>query len=306
MQPISRPLAVATAFAATMLSLVPAAHAQNEGALRSAFEGRRVTVRLDMPGSSDGVDVRVGAAQVIDFRKYGADLKKYGISLAAGDSTTITMVRVKKDLIEFQLGGGGFGTFGDDTSTSAYLPRVDKSNRERELERRVKEETDRERKRQLERDLDAERNRRERENRRIAAEEDRIEAEKRDRVADQRLRGGSRFNIRYVDRVPPNIAPEDVVAALREYVDFRNDDRRTAAPAPAPAPPPTQTGGDASRLRKGMLRAEVERLLGRPALTSEKRTPDFTTVLLTFDSGDQRITAEFVDDVLVRYTIASR
>ena len=55
-----------------------------------------------------------------------------------------------------------------------------------------------------------------------------------------------------------------------------------------------------------MLRAEVERLLGRPALTSEKRTPDFTTVLLTFDSGDQRITAEFVDDVLVRYTIASR
>lgn len=304
MEPITRYATVSTALAAALLFAAPAAQAQNEAALRSAFEGKRVTLRLDMPGSSDGVDVRVGAAQVIDFRKYGADLKKYGISLAAGDSTTITMVRVKKDLIEFQLGGGGFGTFGDDTSTTAYLPRVDKSSREKDLERRVKEETDRERKRQLERDLDAERNRRERENRRIAAEEDRIEAEKRERVAEQRLRGGSRFNIRYVDRVPANIAPEDVVAALREYVDFRNDDRRSPAP-PAPSAS-SPTGGDPSRLRKGMLRAEVERLLGRPALTSEKRTPDFTTVLLTFDSGDQRITAEFVDDVLVRYTIASR
>ena len=286
------------ALAATLLAVAPSAHAQNEGALRSAFEGRRVTVRLDMPGSADGVDVRVGAAQAIDFRKYGSDLKKYGIALAAGDSTTITMLRVKKDLIEFQLGGGGFGTFGDDTSTSTYLPRVDKSSRERELERRVKEETDRERKRQLERDLDAERNRRERENRRIAAEEDRIEADKRERVAEQRLRGGSRFNIRYVDRVPSNIAPEDVVAALREYVDFRPEDTGRAAPS--------QAGGDTSRLRKGMLRADVERLLGRPAQTTEKRTADFTTVTLSFDAGDQRVTADFVDDVLVRYTIASR
>lgn len=306
MQPITSFVPVTIVLTTSLLAVAPQAHAQNEGALRTAFEGKRVTVRLDMPGSSEGVDVRIGAAQVIDFRKYGADLKKYGIALASGDSTTITMVRVKKDLIEFQLGGGGFGTFGDDTSTSAYLPRVDKSNRERELERRVKEETDRERKRQLERDLDAERSRRERENRRIAAEEDRIEADKRDRVADQRLRGGSRFNIRYVDRVPPNIAPEDVVAALREYVDFRIEDRRVPDQRQPAAPAPTQTGGDISRLRKGMLRADVERLLGRPALTSEKRTPDFTTVILSFDSGDQRVTAEFVDDVLVRYTIASR
>ena len=40
---------------ATVLGLTAPALAQNEGALKSAFEGRRVTVRIDMPGSADGV-----------------------------------------------------------------------------------------------------------------------------------------------------------------------------------------------------------------------------------------------------------
>ena len=34
------------------------AFAQNESSLKSFFEGRRVTVKIDMPGTSDGVDIR--------------------------------------------------------------------------------------------------------------------------------------------------------------------------------------------------------------------------------------------------------
>ena len=100
------------------MALAAPAFAQNEGALRTFFEGKRVTVKIDMPGTSDGIDVRADATRAIDYKRYGDRLKNYGTAIRAGESTVVTLVKVKKDLIEFQLGGGGFGTFGDDTSTS--------------------------------------------------------------------------------------------------------------------------------------------------------------------------------------------
>src|SRR5207302_6963383 len=103
----------------------PAA-AQDENALRAAFEGHRVAVRIDMPGTSDGVDVRPESKRGIDFDAYKDALKRHGTAIHAGDYATVTLIKVKKDLTEFQLGGGGFGTFGDDTSTSVYMPHKDK------------------------------------------------------------------------------------------------------------------------------------------------------------------------------------
>src|SRR5262245_59303559 len=171
--------------------------AQNEAALKSYFEGRRVAVKIDMPGTSDGIDLHPDSRQPMHFDEYRSDLKRYGIAVRAGDSVVVTLVKIKKDLIEFQLGGGGFGTFGDDTSTTVYMPLRDKTERERDLERRIRDENDGRRRRELERELDDLRDRRERENRRILAEKERLEALKRDRVAEQRLHGGSRFNLRY-------------------------------------------------------------------------------------------------------------
>ena len=104
-------------------------------ALRSFFEGRRVRVTIDMPGTSDGVDVHADASRAIDFREHGQRLKQYGTAIRAGETATVTLVKMKKDLIEFQLNGGGYGTFGDDTSTSVYIPHVEPSRRERELDR---------------------------------------------------------------------------------------------------------------------------------------------------------------------------
>ncbi len=72
--------------------------------------------------------------------------------------------------------------------------------------------------------MEALRDRRERENRRIRDERERLSDYKRDRVAFRRLQGGSRFNIRYRNRVPSDLRPEDIVAALAEYVEF--DGRR--------------------------------------------------------------------------------
>jgi hypothetical protein len=284
-----------------ILALAAPAAAQNESTLRAAFEGKRVTLRIDMPGSSDGVDVQADARDAVDFPRYRDSLKRYGTALRAGDSVTVTLVKMKKDLIEFQLGGGGFGTFGDDTSTSVYIKDKEKSEREKTLEKRIDEEHDRDRRREMERELDGLRDRRERENRRIAIERERAEEVKKERIAAQRLRGGSRFNLRYDDRVPSGIRPEDVMAALAEYVDFgaaRTDARRDEV-APVPS-------GDIALLRKGMTRADAERAFGRPSETSEKRDGGLAVSTLVFSVGDQRIIADFVEDVLVRYTISSK
>ena len=292
------PAAVAAACAvATALGTSAPAAAQTEAALKSYFEGKRVTLRLDMPGSADGVDVHADASRAVDFKRYNNDLKRYGTAIRSGDSVPITLVKVKDDLIEFHLAGGGFGTFGDDTSTSASIPFVDKSQHEKDLEKRVKDEDDRDRRRRLQSELDEVRGRRERENRRIAAERERIEEIKKERIAERRLRGGSRFNLRYQDEVPPGLRPEDVMTALAEYVDFGG--RSDARDVPPPA-------ADITQLRKGMTRAEAERAFGRVVESSQRRDGALAVTTLVFDIGDQRLAADFVEDVLVRYTITSK
>jgi hypothetical protein len=286
------------------LGAAPAA-AQNEGVLRSFFEGKRVTLKIDMPGTSDGVDVQADAKQAIDYPRYRDNLKRYGTAIRSGEPITVTLVKVKKDLIEFQLGGGGYGTFGDDTSTTAFIADASKTERERQLERLVKDEEDRERRHRLERELDELRERRERENRRIAAERERLSEEKQARLAERRLRGGSRFNLKYDDRVPAGIRPEDMMAALAEYVDF-------GPLSGAPAPRVTRDAsisspvGDLSLLRTGMTRGEAERAFGRPVEISARRDGGLAVTTLVFAAGDQRISADFVEDVLIRYTISSK
>ncbi len=286
--------------AIAVLTAVPAA-AQDEAALKAFFEGKRVVLKIDMPGTSDGVDVQADAARAIDYRRYGDRLKTYGTAIHSGESATVTLVKVKSDLIEFQLAGGGYGTFGDDTSTTVYIPHVEKSSRERELEKRIDDESDRRRRRELERELDELRDRRERENRRIDAERERAEEVKRERLAERRLRGGSRFNLRYDDEVPRGIRPQEVIAALEPYVDFASYGVAPRLTPPADEPQAAPTG-----LRKGMPRAEVERLFGPPVEASDRREGPLTTTTLVFLDGDQRITAQFVEDVLVRYSITSK
>jgi hypothetical protein len=285
---------------AVVLACGSIASAQDEAALKAAFERQRVTVRIDMPGSDDGVEVRVqtGIVSSIDLNlpRYRNDLKRYGTAIRAGDSAMVTLVKVKKDIIEFQLDGGGFGTFGDNASTTSNIPLVEKTAREKTLENQLKTEKDADKRRSMQSELDRLRDRREFENRRIRAERERDEEIKRERVAADRLRGGSRFNIRYKDRVPAGVHVEDVRTALAEFVDFKG-----AAP-PAVNLPPLEP----ARVRKGMLRADAEKLYGRPEKTSQKTLGEFTVVTLVFLSGEQRITADFVEDVLVRYSIASK
>src|SRR4051812_17226221 len=81
------------------LVLAAPARAQNEAALRSYFEGKHVTLKIDMPGSADGADVRPAADPPLDLQKYRDRLKNYGTALHRGDSVLVTLVKLKKDLI---------------------------------------------------------------------------------------------------------------------------------------------------------------------------------------------------------------
>ena len=288
--------------AAGLLTVCTPAAAQNEGALKAYFEGHRVTLRIDMPGTQEGVDIHPDARQAFDMDDYRSNIRRYGVAIGAGQSATVTLVKIKGDLIEVQLDGGGYGTFGDDTSTSVYLPHVEKSEREKSLEHRIKEEDDREKRHRMERELDELRDHRERENRRIDAERARLEAQKAVLIAERRLHGGSRFNIRYDDRVPPGMRPQDVEAALAEYVDFGPPMRPSMLPPTLPPPPP----GDVTQLRKGMTREDAVALFGRPVGSSQKQSGDLIVTTLVFETATQRVTADFVEELLVRYLVASR
>jgi len=293
-------LRVALLTAAGLLASAASAAAQTEATLRSFFEGKFVMLRIDMPATSDGVDIRVvDSAGAMDSKSYADRVRRYGTSIRTGESVKVTQIRLKDDLIEFQIGGGGYGTFGDETGTSVDMPDIEKSNREKDLEAQVKKETDAAKKRALQRELDDLRRDRENANRRIAVARADAEARKRERIAAARLTKGSRFNLRYTRNVPEGTGPNEVMNALVEYVDF-------APLVTGIVPPPPAGSGTTVLPRKGMLRADAERQFGRPIQTSERAEGSLRVTTLTFVRGEQRITAEFVEDVLIRYTISSR
>ena len=108
--------------------------AQTETALREYFEGRTVTPKLAMPGTEDGIDIYPGSPRPLDYPQYASRLKKFGTSIKAGEPVTVTKIRLKSKHIEFQLGGGGYGTFGDETSSNVATQAAPKTKREKNLE----------------------------------------------------------------------------------------------------------------------------------------------------------------------------
>ena len=194
---------------------------------------------MDMPATHRGVDLHPEREPPVDFSGYSARLREFGIALRDGDRVMVTAVRVKKKNIEFHLGGGGYGVFGDD-SGSVYVPTVSKSSREKDLEKQVRDERDPERKRRLQRELDGLRNDREREERYRESEKRELEARKQSQIADKRLDAGSRVNVwlaeeRLVSNVPN---PAELRRLLAPVVDFGGEGPR----GPVARHPPRRAG----------------------------------------------------------------
>ena len=95
------------------------------------------------------MDLRFDKSSPMDWKQYSSRLKDFGIAIPKGETVTVTTVVVKKDVIEFQLDGGGFGTFGDDTNTKVEAKPVEKSAYEKQLEQDIANTDDPDRKRDL-------------------------------------------------------------------------------------------------------------------------------------------------------------
>src|SRR5215471_8548378 len=215
---------------------IPAA-AQDEAVFRDFFEGKSVTVKMDMPATQQGIDIYPDARRAIDMTQYSQRVKSFGIAIKKGESVMITKVHVKDKLIEFQLGGGGYGTFGDDTG-NVYVAPVPKSQREKDLEKWVKVEDNPYRRAQMQRELDALRSQREQQDAVNKANAAGANEAKKARVANDRLHSGSRFNIRYNEGVPVGMGPDGVMRALSDYVEFSFAGDQRSAPPQMNAPPP--------------------------------------------------------------------
>jgi hypothetical protein len=172
------------------------------------FQGRRVTVLLDMPGDESGVDVHAREATV-NGDLIRARVAKYGKGLRRGQIASVTLVKVKGDYVEFQLDGGGFtdrqlmGLPGYDSA------RWGTSEEERKLRSRMIGTRDKDRRRRLESDYDRLRRRR------VRPLRDKLEREHREKH-------GSRFNIRFAsEREAARVTGEDLTAILQRYIELQ-------------------------------------------------------------------------------------
>jgi hypothetical protein len=311
--------------AVAQAAVVTTALAQDEGALRAAFEGRTVTLRIDMPATSQGVDVFPQEQMPVNFRQVADRLKENGTAIKMGQQVMVTKVAVKKQHIEFQLGGGGYGTFGDwmTNGTSVSAVGAGESAHERSLRESIRGASGDDKKR-MQRELDGLRSARERENGRAAAEAQQANLAREASIRGKRAESGSRFNIRYKQGLPADAAtPAGVMRALAQYADFGAAAGAPAALAastgpgaaavPAVAVRSLAAGGAApagaqgvAALRKGMTLPEVEALLGPAATAAETKDGSMTVTRRTYRPEGVQVGASFVAGVLVDYAITPR
>jgi hypothetical protein len=286
------------------LAMTAPAAAQNGGILARAFEGTSVVLKMDMPATSDGVTVKPQSASPVDFPAVARAIKANGIGVHRGESMMVTKVVVKDHHIEFQLGGGGFGTFTDlmSMASTPSLPYAYKSQREKDLENQLRYTYDPYDRQRIKNELNDLQRDRARDNAVAASVNVQAQqtAKMNERVA--RAQSGSRFNLTYSAGIPPGaLTPAGVMEALSPYVDFGAGGPALAA-APASAPP-----GSISALRKGLTVVQVEQLLGPAAKVSQRTEGSMEVSVREYSTADgQQVSAKFVGGVLVDYTITPR
>jgi hypothetical protein len=183
-----------------------------------------------------------------------------------------------------------------------------KTKREQNLEAELKRQTDPAKKRAMREELDDLKAAREREDARNRSTVAAAEEHRKQNIRQRRMEGGSRFNIRYRERIPYSaLSPEAVMSALAEYVDFGQ--LRQAATAPTEVRDATGSQPASPRRgglpRKGMLAQEVDAQLGPPAGSKERKEGTLKVQTREYSTAEGRITGEFVEGVLIRFTVTS-
>jgi hypothetical protein len=295
-----------------LLLLPCAVWGQNETILRQAFEGKVVTVKIDMPATQRGVDVYPLDQMPVNFREVAERLKDNSTALKIGQQVMVTKVLVNKNShIEFQLGGGGYGTFGDNTSTSVSTASQGETKAEKALRDSIKHAPGPTKRKQFEKELSSLRGERERENARAEAEAKQAQSVMEANLRAKRAESGSRFNVRYRNGIPADaLTPDGLMRALAQYVDFgpaaggsSSSSGGSNAPGQAFAP----AGGSRSAptsIRKGLLLEDVEAILGPAATATEMKEGTLIVLKRTYRKDGQKVSASFVNGVLIDFAIS--
>jgi len=284
---------------------------QTVAELKRHFEGRHVTLKIDMPATKDGVNIYPERTSPFNYSEYAARLKRHGVSIRRGETSMITKIKIKGRHVEIHLDGGGYGTFGDETDAHVYVPSAGKGRREKNLEDELKREADPTRRKRLKEEIDSLRREREREDRLNRAIADEAEETRRARIEQKALGGGGRFNVHFTLLDSNVLNVQAIKEGLRKYVDFPEtaDDVEGASlrhPSYIYAPHVVSVGPRTTFLKEGLSEREVFRLLGRPSLTRPPTDGNFNTTYV-FPRGEGRlIVAEFADGVLVRSRVEAR
>jgi hypothetical protein len=259
-----------------------------------------------MPATQKGIDVYPLDQMPVNFREVAERLKDNSTALKIGQQVMVTKVLVKGNThIEFQLGGGGYGTFGDNTSTSVSTVNQGETKAEKALRDSIKAAKGPTKRKQFEKELASLRGERERENARAQAEAKQAQSVIEANLRAKRAESGSRFNVRYRNGIPLDaLTPDGLMRALAQYVDFGTSTPTSGIAASGAGQPL----GGASRpavttLRKGLWLEDVESLLGPAATASETKEGSLVVLKRTYRKDGQRIEASFVNGVLIDFAI---
>ena len=288
--------------------LAPTAYAQTESALRGALEGRSLMTKIDMPATAKGVDIFPRESAPVDWREVANRLKDNGTALKPGQQSMITKIVVKRDHIEVQLGGGGYGTFGDNTGSAVSYSDQGESVRERTLRDSIKTASG-DTKKRMQTELDNARSRRERENARDRAVAAQANEAREANLRVKRAEAGSRFNIWYKGGIAESeLTPDAVMLSLAPYAEFTGatsmgpTNRRPAGGAPLPTTPYNTNALLA--VRKGLTVPDVESLFGPATTASERKEGTLTVVTRNYLYDGKKVITSFVNGVLIDYVIA--
>jgi hypothetical protein len=300
------------------LCFVLPGYGQDASSLEGYFTGKQVVVKMDMPGTQKGVDLKFNKPAPMDWNDYSSRIKTYGVAIHKGEVARITKFVVKGDMIEFQLNGGGFGTAGDDSNTTVTATAVPKSQYEKDLEKQLSQTTDDKKRRELQQDLDRERSRRERQDAQNQSAAQIASQIKEQQVAAKRLQGGSRFNLRWDKTIPSDSRnPDAVMHLLADYVDFNASagsapvQRGQPSQYPAASQYPPQSAppaGDPAQVKRGMRMDEVASMMGSSGRTVSQTVSNegLKTQVIEYLTADSIVSVTYVEGVVVRYSMNSR
>jgi hypothetical protein len=237
----------------------------------------------------------------VDYPEHAKRLKRYGTAIEAGQSALITKLKVKGNLIEFQLDGGGYGTSGDPTNPTVTAAAVPKTQREKDLEAALKTETDPAAKRLPRAGVGstAKRPRARGPAQPIVAAS--ATERRREYIQQRRLQGAP------LQLALPYGACRPTPCEWTRCAPRWTSSSHSMLPASRRGRKSIRCGraNGALALRKGLL-VEEWTPARRAHATHQPQGGHARGNEATYDTRDGRVVADFVEDVLVRYTVTSQ